>query len=130
MQLFINMFNLDENEIEINDKKIGFNSVIKLNVKTIISIVSLLWIILTFFATVGYFNIKKQIETEKVEVNQKTEKYLESIDNKIQPLRDDIKELIIEQGKIQGDIKVILDRTSNGKNLNNNISNIPPELGN
>jgi hypothetical protein len=127
-----------DEEIQIGDKKIGLSSVIKLNVKTLIVLIGILYGGLSTVATIGYFNLKAEIELIKVDTKLKLDKAEESVekelDNSLHMVRDDIQEIIKEQGELKGDIKVLLEKT---RQINTTIESerlIPdynhlPELG-
>ena len=104
-----------DEEIHIGDKKIGLSSVIKLNVKTLVMIIGILYGGLSTVATIGYFQLKAEIELIKVDTKSKLEKASgdveKELDNSLHILREDIQEIIKEQGELKGDIKVLLEKT-------------------
>lgn len=87
---------IDDNEIQIGGKKIGFNSQIRLNVKTAISIIGGLYIILTTIFTIFYFNLKNDISTNKNEEEVKRLQLYEKVEGKIDNLDDLVNELHIK----------------------------------
>jgi hypothetical protein len=135
--------NPQDQELLIDKKlKVGFNSVVSLNVKTIIWILVGLWSIFSGLAAIGYFDIKNSMKKQTIEtktthkdmtkeVEEKKLEMIEGLDIKLQPIRDDVEELTKVYGEMKGDIKVILDRTSPGnprtpaRNFEENIPNVP-----
>lgn len=106
---------IKDDEIQIGEKKIGMGSVIKLNVKTLLVIVGLLYGGLSTVATIGYFNLKQEIELTKQETKKQVSESEEDVEKEmketLQIVRSDIKGLIKEQGDLKGDIKVLLEKT-------------------
>ena len=104
-----------DDEIHIGEKKIGMGSVVKLNVKTLIVIIGLLYGGLSTVATIGYFNLKSEITLTKEETKKTLTGAEKNVDKKLDEtlhiVRDDIKGIIKEQGDIKGDIKVLLEKT-------------------
>ena len=100
-----------EPEIQIGDKKIGGNTLIQLNVKTITWIFAILYAIGGWF----YFDLRKELKAsaeiskeEKVEFMKEIEK---EFDTKLDKMIETTHRMELEQVSMKGDIKVILDRT-------------------
>lgn len=106
---------VNDEEIHINGRTIGLGSIIKLNVKTLILIIGILYGGLSSVATIGYFNLQSEIELIREETKNKmtvAENNVETeLDNSLHIIRNDIKGLIKEQGDLKGDIKVLLEKT-------------------
>ena len=113
---------IKDEEIHVGTKKIGMGSIIKLNVKTLIIIIGVLYGGLSSVATIGYFNLKAEIELVKEDTKNKltiAEENVETeLDGTLNIVRDDIKGLIKDQGELKGDIKVLLEKT---RKINTNI---------
>ena len=58
---------LSEKEIQINGKVIGFNSIIKLNIKTAFWIISTIFSLVMFILTYSYFDLKSSIKNQQIE---------------------------------------------------------------
>lgn len=106
---------IKDEEVIIGEKKIGLGSVIKLNVKTLIMIIGVLYGGLSTVATIGYFNLKAEIELVTVDTKSKMDKAEQNVESELDKtlhiVRDDIKGLIKDQGDMKGDIKVLLEKT-------------------
>jgi hypothetical protein len=104
-----------DEEIQIGKSKVGLSSVIKLNVKTLIMIIGILYGGLSTVATIGYFNLQSEIVLVKEDTKSKMESAEKNVETELNEslhiLRDDIKGLIKEQGDLKGDIKVLLEKT-------------------
>lgn len=120
--MFISMENVNDEEILIGDKKIGLGTVIKLNIKTLLWIVGLLYGGLSTIATVAYFNLKKEIieqrsnileenEQLKLHITEELKENIDLINDEIKVFNEDIKTIIRDQGDMKGDIKVLLNKT-------------------
>ena len=125
----------EDDEIQIGNNTIGLGSIISLNVKTLIMIIGILYGGLSTVATIGYFNLKAEIELSKQHVEENAENIDDETDKKIENsltiVRDDIKDLIKEQGEMKGDIKVLLEKTKDintrieSNNTRPNINHVP-----
>lgn len=62
--------NLKDNEILIGNKKIGLNTTIKLNLKTLFIILGILYGGLSTVATITYFNLKEELSEQKNELKK------------------------------------------------------------
>lgn len=96
---------IDDNEVQIGSKKIGFKSVVRMNVGTIITILGSLYLILTTVFTIFYFNLKKDIANNKENESKERDKLYEKVENKIDKLDDVVT-------KLDKNVGIILDRTS------------------
>jgi len=106
---------IKDEEIQIGQNKVGLSSVIKLNVKTLLLIIGILYGGLSTVATIGYFNLRAEIELvqedTKNKMNDAKNDVEEELDESLHIVRDDVKRLIKEQGDLKGDIKVLLEKT-------------------
>jgi hypothetical protein len=111
---------MSEKEVEINGKKIGEGTKITLTVSTLIWIIGILVSVVVTLATIGYFDIKSDVDTIENAADREKVEYKEEIRTLIQDelkyereKREQIQEDI---GEIKGDIKVILEKTKNLEN--------------
>lgn len=122
----------EDNEVVVNNGKnkvFGPNTVIQINLKTLIVI---LGIILSGLGTL-WVNINSKIDKS----NDSTNKQIDKISLKLETIRDqDLKQLDASVNRLQGNVDIILEmnqqryRQSNLNILDNNIqpvSNIRPE---
>ena len=97
--------------------KIGKNTIGE-ETKLTLSISTALWIIggvITIFSTIFtwmYFDVKSDVESYK----QTTQK---GIDAKLDKISEKNEQFLNELGEVKGNVKVILDRTSGMRNINN-----------
>jgi hypothetical protein len=100
---------------EVEIVKIGDDTKISLNLKTLFWIIGLVILLFSSVLTIGYFDIKK--EQKLIKEKYESEKLLIMEDvSKI--LKDELKDLKVKDEKlsediseIKGDIKVLLDRS-------------------
>lgn len=122
----------EDNEVVVNNGKnkvFGPNTVIQINLKTLIVI---LGIVLSGLGTL-WVNINSKIDKS----NDSTNKQIDKISLKLETIRDqDLKQLDASVNRLQGNVDIILEmnqqryRQSNLNILDNNIqpvSNIRPE---
>ncbi len=121
-------------EAHIGGKTIGENTEVRTNIKTLVKVAIGLFTVLMAMFTVFYFDMKArdQATNERLDATVKEIKEdiqaavggeLSEFDNRQRKITEDI-------GSIRGDIKVILDRTSNHRSGTSTINqpNSPPEL--
>lgn len=106
------MAELDDNEVQVGDKKFGFNTVVKMNIKTVLTIVTFLWLVLSTIGTIAYFDLKDKINDNNVKIQQENTLFLEKVSNKIDNVQTDLNTTKLGIETMKGDIKVILDRNS------------------
>jgi hypothetical protein len=125
-----NEINISEKEISASNKKIGYDTNIKLTVKTAIAIISGLWLLLSTVAGWIYFDLKKEIKANNEKFEKQKIELMEKIDNKLEIFKDKMNNTDINIETIKGDIKVILDRDMRNNNGNRdniiNVKNIKP----
>lgn len=110
---------------EVEIVKIGDDTKISLNLKTLFWIVSLVIFLFSSVLTIGYFDIKK--EQKLVKEKYESEKLLIREDvSKI--IKDELKDLRLKDEKlsediseIKGDIKVLLDRSRRSVSPSDNM---------
>lgn len=115
---------LKEKEISINNKIIGVNSIVKLNIKTAFWLVSLVFGLIMTILSYAYFDLKSNIKTQQIE-------YTKSINEKVENIEKEVVNIRLIQENIKGDIKIILDRQSRDnpiKPTNFKLSTIIPPL--
>lgn len=121
---------MSDKEVEVNGKTYGEGSRITLSVSTLAWVIGGLLSVITTLATVGYFDIKSDVqeqkntfETEKLEYKEEIKGILQEEMKYEREKREKISEDI---GEIKGDIKVILEKTrnlENGNSSNHSIHN-------
>lgn len=121
---------MSEKEVEI--KKFGEDTRVTLSVSTIAWILGILITIISTLATIGYFDIKSDVENQKEVFKKEKLEYKKEIRNllkeELQYEREKREELLNAVGEIRGDIKVILEKTRNLENshAHNTPSYTPP----
>lgn len=120
-----------DHEVEVNGKTYGEDTKVTLKVKTVAWIVGILISVITTLATMGYLDMKSDIEDQKEVFEKEKQEYKEEIKNMLQKeLKGEVdkRELMYKDiYDIKGDIKVILDRTS-GHNSNMNVLTSPESI--
>jgi len=113
---------INDNEIQIDKKKLGFKSIIKLNLKTVLWILGGLWFIFSFLFTVGYFDIKSDMKKNKIEFYMSIQKDVKTelieVKSEIKDKNNEIENVKDDISDIKGDVKVILDRTMRNNDHN------------
>lgn len=106
-----------EKEIEINGKKISESTKVTLTLSTIGWIVGALLFVISTLATVGYLDIKNDVNNQKATFSIEKQLYKEDIKKVLEDgmkYERERREKIMEDiGEIKGDIKVILEKTKN-----------------
>ena len=113
-----------DKNVEVDGKVIGGNSILRLNVKTA------LWILTGIFGAVmtiltwSYFDLKSEWKSQEQEIIQARKEFIEKVDGKVDQMDDDIQSIRIDQATIKGDIRLILDRQNrdNPVRANPNVS--------
>jgi len=120
---------MGDKEININGKKYSEETKVTLSIKTLMSIVGLLFTGIVTLASIGYFDIinnakeqRRLYEEERENIENVMEKNMRNI---LEEDRDARIEIVKTIGEMKGDIKVILDRTSRN-NDHNSSGNIKP----
>ena len=137
----------DEKEIQIGNKTIGENTKLTLTVKTAIWIIGGFIALLSFLFTMFYFNMKssnkalegkwqKENKELKKEITGELKSFKSDIIVIVNPMNQNILELVKEQGEIKGDIKLIIEKQLGIRSISNSsnevLSNSPagPSLNN
>src|ERR1035437_795052 len=111
-------------EVKIGNKTIGEDTKISLSVKTAIWIIGSVMTLFSTLFTLAYLDIKKDVRTYKEQADKDKTEYLSKVDAKfsteVDKMRDKNDDIIKSIGEIEGNVKVILDRTSGVKNNNFN----------
>jgi flagellar motility protein MotE (MotC chaperone) len=117
---------MSDKEVEVNGKKYGENSRVTLKASTLMWIIGGLISVISTLATVGYFDIKNDVEESKEMYDQGKQEYKEEmrklIKEELKYERDKRDEMKDDISEIKGDIKVILEKT---RNLENSSSATP-----
>lgn len=106
--------------------KIGKRTIIGENTKISLSVSTALWIVSAFLFVFScviswmYYDIKKEVKSYKESVQN-------NIDNKMDKIADKQEQFLQEIGEVKGNVKVILDRTSNLRGGSNANAGITPE---
>jgi len=119
------MAEVPDKNVEVNGRIVGANSTVRLSVKTAMWIVMGIFTIVMGILSYAYFDLKKDI-------NASRQKFIETIDEKVDDMTDDVQTIRIDQATMKGDIKLILDRQTrdNPIKANPNVSVesvVPPE---
>lgn len=113
-----------DKNIEVNGKKIGANSIIRLNVKTAIWIIATIFVLVMSILTYSYFDLKSDYSD-----------FVTSVNDKVGYIKTDVGNIRLGQESIKGDIKLILyrlDNTNKKYPTNQPISKpiLPPAVSN
>lgn len=98
---------VDDKNVEVNGRVIGANSVIRLNVKTAVWIIGIIFTVVMSILSYSYFDLKK-----------KNAEFVNSVDQKIDEVKEDVTTIRLGQEAIKGDIKLILDRQNRDNPVN------------
>lgn len=129
---------LGDQEMMVNNQKIGMNSKLKLNVKTAIWIMGILWTILATFYTWTWISEKsdRKIENKKIyKIINKMAEDVHQIDLKTSRIEGQLNPIINKTSNISDKIEnqggtIIETRKENSSNSSNssNISKVPPNI--
>lgn len=101
----------DQN-INVDGKTIGFGSVVRLNVKTLIWILGALYVALGYL----YFDLRQTVNKSSSILDEEKKEFMQEVDSelerKIDAIKEDMSEMRENVAYIKGDIKLILDRQS------------------
>jgi len=122
---------LKDKEIQVGDKVIGGNTLIKFNIKTLAWIFGALYIVLGYL----YLDLRSELKASVEISNEEKTEFLEDVedewDTKLDKVLDITTIIRLDQALMKGDIKVILDRNQRNSaeqpNTNINVApTIPP----
>ena len=113
-----------DKHIEVDGKVIGGESLIKLNVKTAIWIIGVIFSIVMSILTWSYFDLKSDVKAAQDKDAKSQTEFIEKVDNELEKFGGEVQIIRIDQATIKGDIKLILDRQirDNPIKSNTNIS--------
>ena len=94
---------IKDKDIKVGEKTIGFSSIIKFNVKTAFLILGLAWIGLGYL----YLDQRKDIKEASSILQTEKQKFLDGVET---TLYKDIRDIMLSQETMRGDIRIILDR--------------------
>lgn len=131
----------DEKELQIGNRTIGESTKITLTVKMAIWILGGFLGILSLLFTWFYFNskaereqLKTDLDASKVEVRKEIREDLKTFKNDIlvivNPMNQNILEIVKEQGEIKGDIKLIIEKQLGIRTATNNRNEVLPNSAN
>jgi len=101
---------MDENEIQIGDKKIGMNTEIKFSVKTLMFILAILFSLLTALFTWFYFNNQERENELRKEMKTILREYNSDIKTDIKALEQQVFMLAQGQGEIKTDLRTVINQ--------------------
>jgi len=114
---------LADKTVDINGKQVGPSSTIKMTVKTAIWIIGTVFSLVMGILTYSYFDLKGKYGD-----------FVNSVDEKVETMQDDVSNIRIGQEGIRGDIKLILYRldkeTANPSNRPVQNPVLPPVIEN
>jgi len=131
----------DDKELQIGTRVIGESTKITLTVKVAIWILGGFLGLLSLLFTWFYFNssseraqLKKDMEASKKEVRLEIREDLKSFKNDIlvivNPMNQNILEIVKEQGEIKGDVKLIIEKQLGIRTAINNVNEVTPNRAN
>jgi hypothetical protein len=113
---------LNEKDIEIGGKVVGFSTTIKMSVKTTLWIMGVLWFALTGLYGYTFLDMKKSMKDTLKEQN-------EWVLDELNIINDKLIETKIDVESIKGDVKLILDRQTRDNPVTYNpYVNVNPQL--
>ena len=123
-----------DNEVRIGEKTIGENTKITMSVKVAIWIISGIIMLFSAAFTISYSKINNKVSDYKEQMDKDKSDFIKAVDAKLDEklgtFETKDEEFIKEIGDIQGDVKVILDRTSGNRmsdeKIQNSNANTPP----
>lgn len=98
---------LGDQEVGIENKKVGMSSKVKLNVKTALWIMGILWTILASFYTWTWIAEKNERKESNIELN-----------NKIDEVAKDVHQIDLKTTRIEGQLDPVIRKTSDSNNKN------------
>lgn len=104
------MAELKDKKIEVNGKVISGQSLIKMNIKTVIWIIAGIFSAVMSILTYSYFDLKKDVAAAEAESSKAQTEFIERVDEKLEKVNNDVQTIRIDQATIKGDIRLILDR--------------------
>lgn len=123
---------MSEDDVEITNLHVGNDTQVKFKVKTLIWIVAGIVSLISTFATLGYFNMKSQIESQKSDFDKGKIEYKEEIKlilkSDLKEERDKREQLQKDISDIRADVKVILDRTGPTRTITHETVSAPTEI--
>lgn len=94
---------IEDKDIKIGDKTVGFSSIIKMNIKTAFGILSGISALIISILTYAYFDLKKDIDSSQKD-------FYRIVNERVEKIQIDVSNIRVSQEGIRGDIKLILDR--------------------
>lgn len=118
---------LDENEVQIGKNKIGVNTIIKFNLKTAAWMGAILYALLGFLYIDLRQEIKDSVQISTEEKNEFKRDVEKEWDSKLDKIEEITTQIRVDQARMDGNIKVILDRQqrNNVETVNPNVSVTP-----
>jgi hypothetical protein len=115
----MDMKNIKDSEILFGDKKINSDTIIQLNLKTLVVLLS--FIVST--ATTAWWNLKTSIDSN----NQKTFKDIEKLSDEIKSIKEqDLKTISIQLNQVDGKVQgIFLNLQRSERPITNNIISTP-----
>jgi hypothetical protein len=113
-----------DRDIEIEGRVIGESTKITLTVKTAIWVISILIFIFSTAFTIAYFDVKNDVKSYKEKIDKDKDDFVkkieENINSKLDKQRDKDEEFIKAIEEIRGNIRLLLDRTQDLREVNTN----------
>jgi len=118
-----------DKEVDIGGNVVGENTKVTLTVKMAFWILAGIFGFISTAATIGYFDIKSDINVQKVAFEEERKAYKEEIAKmlreEVKDLRDKDESIADDISDIKGNVKVILDRTSGIRSGDRGLGNGP-----
>ena len=117
---------IKDKDIKVGDKTIGFSSIVKLNVKTLLWVMGILYIVLGYL----YFDLKKGVSDSSSVLQTEKQEFLHGVET---TLYRDITDIKVGMEGMRGEINIILDRSNrvNPVTANPNVAiqpTVPPPV--
>jgi len=90
---------VQDKNVEVNGRKIGANSIIRMNVKTAVWLIGIVFTIVMGILTYSYFDLKGDYGD-----------FVDSVNKSVETMKSDVTTIRVGQEGIKGDIKLILYR--------------------
>lgn len=104
------MSEVKDQNVSVEGKTIGFASVVKLNIKTVLWILGFLYMVLGYL----YIDQRKRLNEATSILNTEKQEFLRgvegTINDDIDDVKNDVSDIRVDMATIRGDIRLILDR--------------------
>jgi len=118
---------IKDKDIKVDGKTIGFSSIVKLNVKTLLWLFGILYIVMGYF----YLDQRKEIRNASSILQEEKQEFFKGVET---TLYKDITDIKVGMEGIRGEVNLILDRQERDNPISNTPTNntfqpvVPPSI--